>query len=181
MSKYVALLRGINVGGNNIIKMADLKACFENAGFSDVITFIQSGNVIFDAPVGDAQKLTSKIEAMLAENFSYQAKIVLRSHEQLEHIIHGAPKGLGTKPKEYRHYVMFLKEPLTAAETLKAIPLKPGVDKAWAGPEGVIFHERVEAKATQSYLNRLIAMPIYKDMTIRNWNTTTKLLALMGA
>jgi len=179
MTQYVALLRGINVGGGNIIKMADLKACFEEHDFTNVKTFIQSGNVLFESAAKDRRMLTVQIETMLAKRFSYKARVILRSHDELAQIVEGAPKGFGTEPAKYRSYVLFLKEPLRAAEALKLIPLKDGVDKAWAGPSDVIFHQRVEAKATQSYLNKLVAMPIYQEMTIRNWNTTTKLLALM--
>lgn len=178
MGKYVALLRGINVGGNNIIKMADLKACFEASGFEHVTTFIQSGNVVFEAYEPNRTKLTQKIESILAKTFSYKARIVLCSHTDLQKIIAAAPPGFGANPSMYRSYVLFLKEPLTAAMALPQIPLRDGVDTAWAGP-GVLFHQRLEAKATQSYLNKLVAMPIYQDMTIRNWNTTTKLLAIL--
>lgn len=180
MTTYLALLRGINVGGNNKIAMADLKACFEKNGFTNVATYIQSGNVLFDASGGDIEKLTKKVESMLTSKFApYEAKVVLRSHEQLKAVIASAPKGFGTKPKEYRYYVIFLKSPLTSAAALKDIPIKEGVDHAWAGAEGVLFHERVEARATQSHLNKLVAMPMYQNMTIRNWNTTTKMLAMM--
>lgn len=179
MAQYVALLRGINVGGNNKIKMADLKTCFEKQGFTNVMTYIQSGNVLFEANAKNQQALTIQIENMLAKTFSFKARVVLRSHNELAQIVASAPKDFGTEPAKYRSYVIFLKDSLSTAETLQAIPLKEGVDKTWAGPKGVIFHQRVEARATQSHLGKLIAMPIYQDMTIRNWNTTTKLLALM--
>ena len=64
--RYIALLRGINVGGNNIIRMADLKQSFEELGFSEVTTYIQSGNVLFNSSEGDKQLLTGKIEAHLS-------------------------------------------------------------------------------------------------------------------
>lgn len=178
MTKYVALLRGINVGGNNKIKMTDLKACFEENGFTDVVTYIQSGNVIFSAPQSSVSSLAQKLEQSLGNTFSYDAKVVVITENDLRSVVAKAPKGFGAKPADFRYYVIFLKEPLTADEALRTIPLKEGVDQAWPGP-GAIFHQRVEAKATQSYLNRLVAMPMYKNMTIRNWNTTTKLLALM--
>ena len=159
--------------------MTDLKTCFEKHGFSNVTTYIQSGNVIFEAPKQNISTLTSTVEAMLVKTFGYKAKAIVYTPEHLEQIVHGAPKGFGTKPTDYRYYVLFLKTPLTAAEALAVIPLKEGVDEAWAGP-GAIFHQRLETKATQSYLNKLVAMPIYQDMTIRNWNTTQKLLKLMN-
>ena len=73
----MALLRGINVGGKNIIRMADLRSCFEAEGFRDVLTYIQSGNVIFRAPDSTPGALTIRIEEMLASAFDYQGKVVL--------------------------------------------------------------------------------------------------------
>ena len=67
MPRYVALLRGINVGGKNLIRMPALKAAFEAAGFEDVSTYIQSGNVLFSSPSRSAKRLTEEIEALLAE------------------------------------------------------------------------------------------------------------------
>ncbi|MGH7158069.1 MAG: DUF1697 domain-containing protein [Candidatus Saccharimonadales bacterium] len=178
MIKYLALLRGINVGGNNKIKMTDLKACFEKLGFANVTTYIQSGNVVFEAPKTDTPILAKKIEQALTAAFSYKAKVVVVAEDTLRRVVAKAPKGFGSSPADYRYNVIFLKEPLTAHKALQAIPLKEEVDEAWAGQD-VVFHQRMEARATQSYLNRLVTMPIYQDMTIRNWNTTTKLLALM--
>ena len=76
---YVALLRGINVGGKNVIRMAALRSCFEAEGFRDVVTYIQSGNVVFRAPDSPPGDLTIRIEEMLASAFDYQARVVLRS------------------------------------------------------------------------------------------------------
>lgn len=177
-SRYVALLRGINVGGNNLIKMADLKTCFEKHGFTEVTTYIQSGNVVFEAPKQDVARLTQTVEAMLAKTFGYQARALVCSREQLEAVVVKAPKGFGAKPKDYRYNVLFLIPPLTAAEALKNTPLRQDVDQVWAGP-GVLYHSRVEAFATKSRLNLIVAMPMYKNITIRNWNTTTKLCNLM--
>lgn len=178
MEQYVALLRGINVGGNNKIKMTDLKDCFEAAGFTDVVTYIQSGNVIFTGPRASEASIAEKLEQTLSKTFSYGAKVVIVTKDTLRQVVNKAPRGFGTKPKDFRYYVIFIKKPLTASEALQAIPLREEVDQAWAGPT-VVYHERVEARASQSYLNKLVAMPMYQNMTIRNWNTTTKLLALM--
>ena len=82
MLGYVALLRGINVGGKNLIKMAALKACFEANAFEDVATYIQSGNVVFASPETRAAELTQRIEAILAETFGYQATVVVRKRDR---------------------------------------------------------------------------------------------------
>jgi uncharacterized protein (DUF1697 family) len=182
MGQYVALLRGINVGGKNLIPMARLKACFEGLGFEQVATYIQSGNVLFEAAGSDGVKLTRQIEKALAKTFSYRASVVLRSRKQMQETVRRAPRGFGSQPDKYRYDVLFLKAPLTAANALKIVAaqgVREGVDEVWPGP-GALYFRRLVARATQSKLSRVVSLPIYQQMTIRNWNTTRR-LGGMGA
>jgi uncharacterized protein (DUF1697 family) len=174
---HVALLRGINVGGANIIPMAALRASFEALGLREVSTYIQSGNVLFSTDL-DASRLCQRVEEALSKQFGYQATVVLRSRPQLKRIVERAPDGFGGDPARYRYDVVFLKEPWSARDVLPSIPTRDGVDTAHPG-DGVVYFSRLIERATQSYLSRLISLPQYKQMTIRNWNTTTKLLTLM--
>jgi uncharacterized protein (DUF1697 family) len=105
---------------------------------------------------------------------------VLRSHAQMRAVVADAPSGFGSQPDEYRYDVLFLREPLTAAETMKDLRTREGVDQAFAGA-GVCYFSRLTSRATQSYISRLVALPVYQHMTIRTWNTTVKVLALMDA
>ncbi|HUP49595.1 MAG TPA: DUF1697 domain-containing protein [Thermoanaerobaculia bacterium] len=178
MTRYVALLRGINVGGKNLIRMADLKACFEGQGFRDVATYIQSGNVLFKSNEPGRTRLTPRIEEVLAATFNYRASVVLRSQEQMRTIVEGAPEGFGLHPARHLYDVIFLKEPLTASTAIESVLTRAGVDEAHAGA-GVLYFSRLISKAPQSQLGRLTSLPIYQNMTIRNWNTTTKLLRMM--
>ena len=178
MNQYAALLRGINVGGKNLIKMTELKACFEALGFRNLSTYIQSGNVIFSSDESDRAKLTSQVEDALSKTFNYSSRVVLRSFKEMKNIVAHAPKGFGSDPATYRYDVIFLKEPLTAAKAMKSVSTKEGVDQAFAG-KGVLYFSRLISKAAQSRLTRIITMPVYQSMTIRNWNTTTKLLKMM--
>ena len=177
MDRYVALLRGINVGGQNLIKMPALKACFEAHGLRDVVTLIQSGNVIFSA-TASRRVLVREIEQLLAKTFDYPASIVLRTGKQMRDLVAAAPPGFGSEPAKRRYDVIFLKEPLTAAVAMKSVIARAGVDQAFAG-KGVLYFSRLISKASQSQLSRIISMPIYRSMTIRNWNTTTKILRVM--
>lgn len=176
---YLALLRGINVGGRNIIRMAELRSCFEAEGFRDVVTYIQSGNVIFRAADSTLGDLTIRIEEMLGSAFGYRAKVVLRSRGQMEAVVAGAPAGFGSQPDRHRYDVIFLRDTLTAEDAMREVLVRPGVDEAWAG-DGVLYFSRLISQASRSYLSRLVSMPVYQDMTIRNWNTTTRLLQLMS-
>jgi uncharacterized protein (DUF1697 family) len=178
MSQYVALLRGINVGGKNLIKMPALRACFENHGFRDVVTYIQSGNVLFTSAASAHDKLAREIEDMLTARFNYRASVVLRTRKQMQDIVRRAPDEFGAHPTRYRYDVIFLKKPLTASAAMKSMPVKEGVDQAHGGV-GVLYFSRLISKASQSRLSRIVSLPIYQSMTIRNWNTTTKLLRMM--
>ncbi|MBE0683654.1 MAG: DUF1697 domain-containing protein [Anaerolineales bacterium] len=178
MNQYLVLLRGINVGGKNIIKMADLKASFEAMGFSNVITYIQSGNVLFQSEEKDKASLTDKIEKGLSKRFNFEAKVVVISQKELAAIIRDAPDEFGKDEKKFRYDVIFLKEPLTPKEAMKSVSTREDVDTAYAGKQALYF-SRLISRAAQSHLTKIIGMPVYQNMTIRNWNTTTKLLALM--
>ena len=178
MPLYVALLRGINVGGSNLIRMPALKACFEAQGLCDVATYIQSGNVLFKAGRSNELRLTRLIEEALSETFAYESRVVVRSFEQLKAVVEKAPEGFGTRPAAYRYDVVFLKEPLTAVEAMKSVATNPAVDRVYPG-DGVLYSSRLISKAAQSHMSRVVSKPAYKNMTVRNWNTTGRLLELM--
>lgn len=174
--KYVALLRGINVGGNNIIKMLTLKEAFEERGFKNVLTYINSGNVIFESDEEDGEKLTSKIETMLSITFHYKARVIVKSHEQIKHIVANVPKEWKTSI-DIRCYVGFLADSVTE-EAIKEVRIKEGVDSLKV-EQGVLYMTTVLSALTKSEFNKLTGKKIYQDMTIRNYNTTQKILALM--
>ena len=172
---YVALLRGINVGGNNKVPMAELKAHLEALGYDDIKTYIASGNVIFSSGK-PANVLRKEIEADLLEKFpntTMPIKVLVLSKEQVAKVVSRAPKGYGQHPDKYRYDVMYMiGKP--AAEAMDQIELHPEVDQAWAGDD-VIYYQRLIAKLTKSRVNKIVGKPIYQFMTLRNWNTACKL------
>jgi uncharacterized protein (DUF1697 family) len=179
-SHVLALLRGINVGGNNRVPMAELRECMTDLEATDVATYIQSGNVLFDGagrPMADWQ---TRIEAALTARFRYDASVVLRSHAELQAVVDGAPAGFGADPDRYRSDVVFLKAPMTAATALAQMRIRDGVDVAVAG-DGVVYQSRLASEAARSYFSRFVGTPAYKQSTIRNWRTTTSLLAMLDA
>jgi uncharacterized protein (DUF1697 family)/uncharacterized protein YdhG (YjbR/CyaY superfamily) len=190
---YLALLRGLNVGGSNVIKMADLKEAFTGLGFSDVRTYIQSGNVMFCANKNAGKKsesalpkesalskergLSDFLESELSRKFSTEIKIVLLGAKEIEAVVKNKPEGFGDDP-DWHYDVMFIRKPLTAQALYETVSLKEGVDTAVKG-KGVIYFSKLIARAGQSHLPRIIQSPHYKTITIRNWNTVTKLAQLM--
>lgn len=175
--RYVALLRGINVGGKNLISMADLRQELETAGYSAVRTYIQSGNALFETDSPRAE-LEASIEALLAERLGCPVRVVVRSRRQLANVVTSAPAGFGADRDTHLSDVVFLKAPLTSAQAMRAVSLREGVDRAWAGP-GVLYLDRLAERSSQSRFNRLVTTPQYGRMTIRNWSTTTRLLAML--
>jgi len=178
-ARYVALLRGINVGGKNIIGMKDLKATMEAHGLDNVSTYIQSGNVLFETD-RPATSLEGEIEGALEKAFKVPLVVVVRSHRQLKAVIDKAPAGFGTDPDTYHSDAVFLKAPLTAQQVMGIVALRDGVDQAWPG-NGVVYFARLSAQRTKSKMSKIVSAPEYKQMTIRSWSTTVKLLALLDA
>jgi len=178
MEKYAALLRGINVGGSNVIKMEELKVAFEEMKFADVRTYIASGNVIFSSMEANKAKLTGFIEKKLLGKLKTEIRLALVSFAELKQIVEQAPKGFG-KEKDRRYDVWFLMEGLASEEVLQAVKPKEGVD-TMAGGQGVVYASRLISLAGRSHLIRVNKMPVYQNITVRSWNTAQKLLGLMG-
>ena len=174
--KYIALLRGINVGGNNRVPMAELKNCFENAALQNVKTYINSGNVLFESDEEDIKKLQTTIEAAIQESFGFPVSVLVISDATLQSVIKHAPSGFGQKPDLYHSDVAFLLSG-DAWTYAPAIETNPEVDTVWAG-NGVIYYQRLSSKRAKSKMSKMIAQPFYKQLTIRNWNTVTKLHTL---
>jgi uncharacterized protein (DUF1697 family) len=173
----VALLRGINVGGRNKLPMKDLVAHLSEAGYDDVSTYIQSGNVFF-ARTGKPRDIESDLTRLIHERFGFDVPVVVQSQAEVAKVVAEAPAGFGDP--EHRCDVIFLKHPLSAAEAMASMPTpREGVDQVWPGP-GVIYFSRLDAQASKSRLSRITASPIYPSITIRNWNTTRKLHELLA-
>ena len=179
--KFVALLRGINVGGKNKVPMTELKACFEELGNKNVQTYIASGNVIFESNKSVA-KLTDEIQKALPRKFKLDSELItilLLSHAQLKKVINQAPKGFGTEPDKYHTDAIFLMG-ISSEEAFQIFNPREGVDKVWQG-DLAIYSQRLSALRTKSRLSKIMSSPLYKQMTIRSWATTVKLLELMNA
>lgn len=180
MNTYLLLLRGINVGGKNKISMIALRQMLEEEGFHSVTTFIQSGNVILQSNL-DASALGRKVETLLPEKFTLDSsiiKVLVLTRDQLQAIIKDKPKDFGEHPEKYHSDIIFLMG-IDTKQALSVFAPKQGIDKIWPG-DGVIYSQRLSALRTKSRLNKIIGTTPYKSMTIRNWNTTIKLLQLLN-
>lgn len=179
MTSYLVLLRGVNVGGKNRLSMKDLKECLEAHGFSNVSTYIASGNVILESKKS-AKAVKAEIEKALLKAFKLDSepiKVLVLTKKQLQAVIDTRPKGFGGKPALYHSDAIFLMEG-TAAKAMAVFDPREGVDTVWPG-KGMIYSQRLSKERTKSRLGKIVGTPIYKSMTIRSWNTATKLLQLM--
>jgi uncharacterized protein (DUF1697 family) len=179
MNTYVILLRGINVGGKNTVPMVVLRKCLEEQGFSNVSTYIASGNVILKSNQ-HTNDVKTQIEGVLPENFKLDdgfIKVLVLTDKQFHDIIDNKPKGFGEQPEKYHSDAIFLMG-IDSAQVMPAFNPREGVDQVWAG-NGVIYSQRLSSQRTKSRLNKIMETPFYKSMTIRNWNTTTKLLEIL--
>lgn len=176
-ARYVALLRGINVGGRRPVLMADLRQAVAEAGFGEVRTYIQSGNILFEADEARAE-VERHLEAELSRRFDMPLVVVVRSHAQLGNVVRKAPPGFGSDPDRYHSDVLFLRSPLTSRRAMDVVRQREGVDEAWPGT-GVVYFARLSARRTQSRMSSIVGTPEYALLTIRSWSTTTKLLDLL--
>ena len=173
---YVALLRGINVGGNTKVEMIKLKALFERMKFTNVSTYINSGNVIFSTDQ-TRETLASHIEASIEKDFGIPIRVVVRDAKQITNIVAKVPESW-TNDVEQKTDVIFLWKEVDSPNVLKEILTNPEVDTLSYIDSAVIWHID-RAHYTQSAMHKFIGTPIYKQMTARNINTVRKLKQLM--
>lgn len=179
MPSYVVLLRGINVGGKNRLPMADLTRALLDAGFADVQTYIQSGNVVLRSNLRP-NAAGQTIERLLAERFTLDSPLIkslVLTREQIEAVVDDRPAGFGDQPDRYHSDVIFLMG-ISPDEAMRVLNPREGVDTIWPGA-GVVYSQRLSVERTRSRLSAIVGTPVYGSMTIRNWNTTTRLAEMI--
>ena len=177
---YVALLRGINVGGKNKVDMRTLKGVFEDAGMTSVTTYINSGNVVFSSRAHSSTKLAARLEGAIAERFGFAIKVLVRSRDEMRAIVGTIDPDWVNDPKTMKCDVMFLWEDVDTPAVVDDLTIKPSVDQV-RYVAGAIIWKVDSDKVTRSGMMKLAGSALYKRMTIRNCNTARKLLELMEA
>jgi uncharacterized protein (DUF1697 family) len=177
LNVYVALLRGVNVGGNNIISMRALKESFEGLGFRQVSTYINSGNVIFATKDTDPRKLEVKIEQMLSKDFQLDSKVVIRSLAEMEQLVERLPKNW-TGDRDWRYNVMFLRHTIDSKKILEELTTSTDSEQLVYVP-GTLLWSAPVIDINRTSMQKLSSKKVFRDMTVRNLNTTKKLCELM--
>mgnify|MGYP001826276742 CR=1 FL=1 len=169
-SRFLALLRGINVGGRNVIGKDELRGCFESLGLVNVRTYIQSGNVLFRSSERSVAKLTAAIEDGLSTAFSYHAQALVLPHRRYRSALAAAPDDWGVDADQ-KHNAIFTLGRTTTAQVLAGLPpLKQDFETVTTAP-GVIFWTVSRQHQTKTTMMKLAAADVYQQVTVRNHNT----------
>ena len=180
--KYLALFRGINVGGKHIVKMAELRQMLSGLGFQNVTTYIQSGNAMFDSE-GEPDKIKKNIQTAFQEMFKFESGVTLRTKDEISAVIGALPfskldrgKAVAANPA-VEHIYFYLTDSDLPADTICALnSAYCGPDKLAAGTGGVylLCYESVRDSKLAAALSKQNI-----TMTARNWKTLVKLFEMM--
>lgn len=179
--KYLALLRGINVSGKKIIKMEDLRRLMEAEGYTNVKTYIQSGNVVFESPQKSPDTVAKTIEALIEKQYGFDVSVFILTIRQLEQAIDNNPFADGREPEPSgtkKIYVTFLSEtpPAENMEKLRQAPIGEDLIELM---DDVLYFKLAAGAADSKLSNSFIESKLKVRATARNWNTTLKLLSMM--
>jgi uncharacterized protein (DUF1697 family) len=179
MPTYIALLRGVNVSGQKIIRMAELQKQFAAAGATDPRTYIQSGNVVFTHSESSTATLRALLEKRLAAQFGFAVPTLVKTLKEFAAIAQANPLEPGLPEFGRRMYVCFFEKPPTAAAVAGIGPLTSDAERLVVkGAAGYVYYANGlgRAKLTSSVIERELGW-----VTLRNWNTVTALLGLTGS
>jgi uncharacterized protein (DUF1697 family) len=173
---WVALLRGINVGGKNSVPMAGLRGVFEEAGAAGTATYIQSGNVVFTHASADRAALAKQLEDAVRETFGVTSTIVLRTFADLAKVAHAEPFG---RDNSSTHVTFLERKPTAAAvKSLADLDIAPDEVKVVGSDAFLNYPNGVSgSRLTGALLERRLGVP----GTARNWRTVTRLAAMASA
>ena len=176
MARYVALLRGINLGRSRRIAMADLRDCLAGLGFADVRTLGQSGNVVLDAGRSSAGSVGGEVERGIADGFGLEVEVVVRSPPQLAAVVERDP--LGAIADDPRRYLVHFLSKTPPAAALRALADADVAPERFAAHGRELYSWHPEGLQRSRLAALIGAADLGAVVTNRNWNTVTKLLAL---
>ena len=174
--RYIALLRGINVGGNSMIKMAELKAVFEECGFENVTTYINSGNLAFDSRKIGEKKITDKIETLIDKALGKQIPVMIREQPHVQNIIDGNPFA-GQFEDHKEMHVLFMKDEMPIEKQDQLLANQTNNERFLIAGREIYCH--LKLGVADSLLGKgFIEKKLKVSVTARNWRTVQKLTEL---
>ncbi len=172
---YLAFLRGINVGGKNIILMEDLRDAFSSLEFSDVRTYIQSGNVAFTPKTGTKATLKKKVEKMILTRYGLTVPVILRSKTEMQKMVKADPFVKLVNDKKIKLYVCFLDALPEGEVTMPVIIDNEGLELiSIKGQDAFVVSRPING--SYGFPNNIIEKKLKVTSTARNWNTVLKIV-----
>lgn len=177
MKKYIAFLRGINVGGKNKVSMQELKELFVQNGFQDVVTYINSGNIIFCSDIDDEKKLKEDCERLIGIRFQLNVPVAIVVVNDLIDALNHAPLWWD-KDKGSKHNAIFVISPITVEEIFHEVgAIKPEYEKVDYYGQVIFWSAPIETFSRTRW-SKVVGSSVYNNITIRNANTVKKLSQL---
>ncbi len=177
MATYISMLRGINVGRQNQIRMVDLKSLYESLGFSSVQTYVQSGNVVFFNKDPDPVHITAQIESTVQHKFSSTIPVFTRTPAEFQRLVDTNPFIHGRSEDLSKLHVTFLYHSPSESDITRLAGFKDPVDEYFIGEQEIFLfcpNGYGRTKLSNTFFEKKLSVPA----TTRNWNTVTTLLAM---
>lgn len=174
---YVALLRGINVGGKNKVDMKKLKLAFEEAGMSSVTTYINSGNIVFADNSHPKEQLAPMLEQAIYSHFNLKINVLIYDADEFQKITDAIPENW-SNDQGMKSDVLFLWEDVDEETVLDGLTIKPDIDHV-IYIRGAILWAVERGNVTKSGMSKIVGSALYQRVTIRNVNTVRKIQALL--
>lgn len=176
--KYISILRGINVGGHKKILMADLKILYKNLGFTDVVSYIQSGNVIFESDESNTQLITGSIEQAISKQYGFEVPVIIRTYDEINTAFENSPFGkFDLKTEGSKYFLTLLSDVPTKDNCEILMDYVKSPEQLIISGNHIYIHYPNGAGRTK-LTNSFIENKLKVVATSRNWKTVVKLLEL---
>lgn len=175
--RFVAFLRGVNVGGNSKIAMSKIVTSLESVGLQNVSTYINSGNILFTSDGADLTRLTLQIEEALVDVSGFRIPVLLRTKDQIDSLLSQIDSNWQNNTIE-KTDIMFLWKEVDTPDIVDRITKKPDLEDLFYSKGALVWHIH-KCNITKSRVSTIVGTPLYKQMTIRNINTVRKIQILL--
>lgn len=178
MAQYIAFLRGINVGGHRKLKMEDLRSMMDSMGFENIATYIQSGNIVFDAEKTDTDSLSSSVKKQIEVQFEYDVPVIVRSYDDLKEVWENIPF---EKKEGWKRYITFLSDEPDEQQKQELEGLSSNIETFVVRNKVVYAHVDKQTSEKPRFSSNFVQQQLKIPATNRNLRTVNKMLELASS